>query len=128
MPANELVADGIDRVGDRELAALLGDLGQKDRLEQKVAQLLAKLRGAAAVNGLEDLVGFLEHERTQRRLRLLAIPRTAVRGSQRSHDLDQAVETIARPHFASGSGRTWNFTSLLIVPLPPSTWNGARVA
>src|SRR5688572_23169244 len=129
MPANQLVADGIDRVGDRELAALVGNLRQKNRLEQKIAQLLAELRGAAAVNRLEDLVGFLEHKGTKRRLRLLAIPRTAVRGSQRSHDLDQAVETIAGPrHFASGSGRTWNFTSLLVVPLPPSTWNGARVA
>jgi hypothetical protein len=31
-------------------------------------------------------------------------------------------------YFASGSGRTWNLTSLLVVPLPPSSWNGARVA
>ena len=28
---------------------------------------------------------------------------------------------------ASGSGRIWNFTSLAVVPLPPSMWNGARV-
>ncbi len=27
----------------------------------------------------------------------------------------------------SGSGRTWNFTSLGVFPLPPSMWNGARV-
>jgi hypothetical protein len=26
-----------------------------------------------------------------------------------------------------GSGRTWNFTSLGVSPLPPSMWNGARV-
>ena len=31
-------------------------------------------------------------------------------------------------YLASGSGRTWNFTSLLVVPFPPSAWNGARVA
>ncbi len=31
------------------------------------------------------------------------------------------------PYFESGSGRTWNFTSLLVSPLPPSPWNGARV-
>ena len=30
-------------------------------------------------------------------------------------------------YLASGFGRIWNFTSLLVVPLPPSTWNGARV-
>src|SRR5215204_3193498 len=33
-----------------------------------------------------------------------------------------------RPYFDVGSGRTWNFTSLLVLPLPPSAWNGARVA
>jgi len=31
-------------------------------------------------------------------------------------------------YFANGSGLTWNFTSLLVVPLPVSVWNGARVA
>ena len=29
---------------------------------------------------------------------------------------------------ANGSGRTWNFTTRLAVPLPVSLWNGARVA
>ena len=30
-------------------------------------------------------------------------------------------------YFASGSGRSWNCTTLLGVPLPVSVWNGARV-
>src|SRR5262249_24352637 len=30
-------------------------------------------------------------------------------------------------YFASGSGLTCNFTSLLVVPRPPSMWKGARV-
>ena len=30
-------------------------------------------------------------------------------------------------YFDSGSGRIWKFTSLLVFPLPPSAWNGARV-
>ena len=28
---------------------------------------------------------------------------------------------------ASGSGLSWNFITLLVVPFPPSMWNGARV-
>jgi hypothetical protein len=28
---------------------------------------------------------------------------------------------------ASGSGRSWKCRTLLVVPLPPSMWNGARV-
>src|SRR5215510_23238 len=33
-----------------------------------------------------------------------------------------------KTYFASGSGRTWNLRILLVVPFPPSTWNGVRVA
>lgn len=32
-----------------------------------------------------------------------------------------------RCYFASGSGRTWNLTTLLVVPRPVSMWNGVRV-
>src|SRR5262249_38684257 len=31
-------------------------------------------------------------------------------------------------YFASGSGLNCSFTTLLVVPLPVSVWNGARVA
>jgi hypothetical protein len=36
--------------------------------------------------------------------------------------------TVDRDYFASGSGRNWNFSTLLVVPLPPSTCAMARVA
>ena len=32
-----------------------------------------------------------------------------------------------RDYFASGSGRIWNFITLLVVPLPVSMWNGVLV-
>ena len=38
-----------------------------------------------------------------------------------------AKRNCERAQSASGFGRIWNFTSLLVVPLPPSIWNGARV-
>ena len=31
-------------------------------------------------------------------------------------------------HFASELGRSWNLSTWLGVPLPPSVWNGARLA
>jgi hypothetical protein len=34
---------------------------------------------------------------------------------------------LTRNYFASGSGRTWNFITLLVVPLPVSMWNGVLV-
>src|SRR5687768_10759398 len=32
------------------------------------------------------------------------------------------------PYFASALGRIWNLTTLLVIALSPSVWNGARVA
>ena len=81
-----------DRVGDGEVPGLGFELRQEHRLEQEVAELLAERRVIVAVDRLEHLVGFLEHERLQRVDRLLAIPRAAVRRAQRGHDLDQAGE------------------------------------
>ena len=45
--------------------------------------------------------------------------RTARRGGSR--------KSARVAYFASGSGRSWNCTTLLGVPLPVSVWNGARV-
>ena len=48
--------------------------------------------------------------------------------------VDEAARTLvvgdpegAERHRASGSGRSWNCITLLVVPLPVSMWNGARV-
>jgi len=41
--------------------------------------------------------------------------------------LPRSGSVSSAAYFASGSGRSWNFTTLLVVPLPPSMWNGARV-
>src|SRR6185503_398719 len=36
--------------------------------------------------------------------------------------------TPSQFYLSSGLLRTWNLINLLVVPLPPSEWNGARVA
>src|SRR5262249_40086478 len=41
-----------------------------------------------------------------------------------SPPLDEAGQNV---QLANGSGRSWKCTTLLVVPLPPSIWNGARV-
>jgi hypothetical protein len=88
MPPHELVRDGVDRVGDCEMPSLGFELREKHRLEQEVAELFAERVVVVPVDRLEDFVGFLEHERLQRVDRLLAIPRTAVRGPEPRHDLE----------------------------------------
>ena len=93
MPADQLVADAVDRVAQREVPGLVADLRQEHGLEEEVAQLLAQVGRRAVLDGVEHLVGLLEHERAQRGERLLAIPRTAVGGAQRAHDVEQALES-----------------------------------
>src|SRR6185369_11189760 len=52
----------------------------------------------------------------------------------RGHSLGCALSRLRfadrayNSYFDSGSGRTWNFTILLVFPFPPSAWNGVRVA
>src|SRR2546427_11793044 len=39
-----------------------------------------------------------------------------------------STRLFLQSYFASGLGRTWSLITLLVFPLPPSPWNGARVA
>ena len=92
---NELVGDGVDGVADREVSVLLGNPREKHGFEQEIAELLAQRVEVAAIERVEQLVGFLEHERPQRGERLLAIPRAAVGSAQRAHDVHEAIETAS---------------------------------
>ena len=92
MAADQLVGDRLDRVGDREAAFFLADLRQEHRLEQEVAELVLERVVIVAIERVEQLVGFLQHERPQRLQRLLPIPRAAVLGAQRAHDLDELLK------------------------------------
>ncbi len=59
-------------------------------LEQQVAQFLAQGLEVAALDGVRDLVGFLERVRRDRAEILLAVPGAAARGvAQARHDLEQ---------------------------------------
>ena len=37
------------------------------------------------------------------------------------------VSFVRVTYRANGSGRNWNLIALLVIPFPPSMWNGARV-
>ena len=68
------------------------DLGEEHALEEEVADLAPQRVVIAAVDGVEHLVGFFEHESAQRLDRLLAIPRAAARPAQPRHDVDELLE------------------------------------
>src|SRR6185436_21143122 len=69
-------------VGEIEDAFLGGKLGVEDDLEQEVTELLRERRGGAALEGVVDLVGLLEQVLPEGGMRLLAVPRTAIRLAQ----------------------------------------------
>src|SRR5437762_8549634 len=94
MPAHQLVGHGPQRIGDREVPRFGIDLREKHRLEDKIPQLFGEGGMIVPVDGIEHLVGLLEHERLQRIDGLLAIPRAAVRTAKPGHDLDEAIEFL----------------------------------
>ena len=61
----------------RERAALLGDHGVEEHLQQQIAELLAQLRVVAGANGVVDLVRFFDEIRPQRLVRLRGVPLAA---------------------------------------------------
>ena len=73
----------------RESALVRFDLGEEHALEQEVADFAPQRGVIAAIDRIENLVGFLEHESAQRLDRLLAIPRASARPAQARHDVDE---------------------------------------
>ena len=79
-------------VVDVELARICGDLAVQHHLQKHVAQLFAQMHHVARLDGVNGLVGFLDHVVRDALVRLLAIPRTAVRRAQRRDGGDELVE------------------------------------
>ena len=83
---------GGDGVVDVERSFFARQLGDEDGLQQKVAKLLGQRSAVIAVDGVDDFVRLLDHERFQARQRLLAVPRTAVRAAECLHELHELVK------------------------------------
>ena len=92
---HQLCRDAVDRIGDGEVALLLGDARQEHDLEEQVAKLLAQAGLVAGVERFQRLVGFLQQEGPQAGQRLHAVPRAAVGPAQGGHDADEIVEASA---------------------------------
>ena len=90
MPADHLVRDRAHHIREGEGPGLLGHPGVIDGLEQQVAQFVAQIGHVAALDGVGDLVGFLDRIGRDRGEILLDVPGTAPVGvTQPRHDGDQ---------------------------------------
>ena len=98
----QLVADGSRRRLEIEGAALARDLCMKHHLKQQVPELVLEMREILALDGVGDLIGFLDGVGGDARECLLAVPRAAVGRAQPLHDREQLLD--ARAHGAAGGG------------------------
>ncbi len=78
VPANELVRDRLQRVGDAKCPHVGRDLCEKHPFEDVIANLFPQRLEVVAFNGIDNFVGFFEDELPERLERLFAIPGTPV--------------------------------------------------
>jgi len=90
--ANELLVQPARDLVRVERTLLTPKLGVDRYLEQKVAELVAEPRRIPGIERAERLVGLFQQVRTERRVRLLAVPRAAVRRAQALRDARDGVE------------------------------------
>ena len=89
MPANQLLVQTGDDIGNGEVPRFRGHLRVKEDLEQEISEFLAQIRPVSAFDGVEHFVGLFEGVLADGVEALLAIPRTATLSAQSSHDGDR---------------------------------------
>ena len=94
--ADQLAVQAGDHIRDGKVAGLARHLGIKEHLQQKVAQLLAQIAPMPALDGIEDLVAFLEGIFPDGVEALLAIPGAAIGTAQAGHDAHGFGEKCSR--------------------------------
>src|SRR4029077_15523268 len=94
MTPNQLLADAVSDLAPGKFPRLFGNLWLHQHLEEHSPQLLSKRWRLLLVDRFQVLIGFLEHGRPQRGVRLLTVPGTAVRRTEAPHNLDQLRDPL----------------------------------
>ena len=87
MAVDELPADPVCHAVQVEAPLLLLHTGVEDDLEQNVPQLFPQMLGAALIDGLHRLIGFLQKIAADRLVGLLRIPGASPGRPENAHDL-----------------------------------------
>jgi hypothetical protein len=99
VPPDEFSRDRLNHIAEGEGTLFLGHASVKNHLEQQVSEFVPQVRQIAALDGIHDLVGFLDRVRCNRCEILLEIPGTACSGrAQGRHDLQEACDVGGRLH------------------------------
>jgi hypothetical protein len=95
MAPRHLVADRRNDVAEIERAGLLGHTRMKHHLQQQIAELVLQVVHIAAIDGIGDLVGFLDGVWGDSGEGLLQVPGAAgLRVAQVGHDGEQVVDVV----------------------------------
>jgi len=118
VPPDELRVDVTRDVIEREPTLFGGDLSVKHDLDQHVAQLFAHVRQVATVDRVNELADLVNQAPHERRMRLLLIPGTTVRGPQTRHG---GLQLVDRTHARNVAVETPEYTEnfRLCLPLVP---------
>jgi hypothetical protein len=92
---DQLVADRLHHVVDREPPVLGPELGEEHHLQEQIPQLLRQLPVVLPVDRIHHLVRLFDHVRAQGLVALLPIPRATVRRPQPRHDRHQIGKRVS---------------------------------
>ena len=96
MPVDHLLCDGLGHVGEVERPGLAGHLRVVDHLQEQIAQFLLERRHIVTLDGVGDLVGFLDRVWRNRPEGLVDVPRAAMLTvAQPRHDGQEAGQRLA---------------------------------
>ncbi len=89
MPPDQLFRHLRRNLFEVKPALLPRDLRVHDHLQQQIPQFLLEMRIVPGVDRLDHLIHLLDGARPQARMRLLPVPRAAIRRPQLCHDVPQ---------------------------------------
>ncbi len=92
MPPDHLRVDVAAHVVDVELSRVRRYPALQHHLQKNVAELFAHMRDVVRLDGVDRLVGLLDHVLGYGLMRLLSIPRATVGGAQRLDGRDELLE------------------------------------
>ena len=94
MAANQFVRDMAGDFLEIKRAPLGRELAVKHDLEQQIAEFLRQFMIVTGLDGIEQLINFLDRVPAQRKMVLLAVPRAALRRAQPRHDSDKIINSF----------------------------------
>jgi hypothetical protein len=71
----------------------VGYLRVEENLEEQITEFFGELGVVGGIEGVEDLIGFLNQVGAERGVGLFAVPRAATRGTEARHDANQLLES-----------------------------------